>query len=299
MAKLSHNLEYLLVRVGSLLTNLMSARTTDRTAVAVGRFGYRAFSSRRRIATDNLTRALGQEYSSDEIDAISKRVFENTCRTLLEVSRSDKLSKKYLGRVVSGDSVEHVRKACKNGRGGIILTAHFGNWELLGAWLVAQGLGVDFVVGTQHNEKVNSILIEQRRRLGAGIIALPKNTRQIFKSIRAGRLPAMLADQHAPNGMILDFFGRPAATAKGVALFAVRANCPVFPFLMRRERFDRHIVMAGEPIYPPQTGDEEADIHSMTILHTQFVEGAIRQYPDQWLWTHRRWKVPEDSLQPA
>ena len=65
------------------------------------------------------------------------------------------------------------------------------------------------------------------------------------------------------------------------------------PFLIRRERYDRHVVMAGTPIYPPHSGDDEKDIEEMTIAYTKFFENGIREYPDQWMWTHRRWKLWE------
>jgi KDO2-lipid IV(A) lauroyltransferase len=88
----------------------------------------------------------------------------------------------------------------------------------------------------------------------------------------------------------MDFFGRPASIARGPALFAIRCGCPVIPLLLRRERHDRHVLIAGELIYPPKSGDEEADVRSMTARYVKFIEENIRRYPDQWLWTHNRWK---------
>jgi KDO2-lipid IV(A) lauroyltransferase len=83
--------------------------------------------------------------------------------------------------------------------------------------------------------------------------------------------------------------------AKGPALFAVRCGSPILPFLLRRERYDRHVIMAGDPIYPPESGDLEADILAMTEAYTRFFEDGIREYPDQWMWTHRRWKVRQPA----
>ena len=136
MAKLKHQVEYLLVKLAEAVANLFSAKTTDRLAVWLGRFGFRILPSRRKIAIDNLSHAFGDTKSSDEINEIARRVFENVVRSLFEVARFGRLDENFLHESVVGDDVDHVRKVCeKGGGGGIVLTAHFGNWELLWIWL--------------------------------------------------------------------------------------------------------------------------------------------------------------------
>jgi KDO2-lipid IV(A) lauroyltransferase len=151
---------------------------------------------------------------------------------------------------------------------------------------------MDFLIGTQHNAKVDDLLVGFRKAMGVGVIRLSTSARSVFKALKQNRVTGLVADQHASSGgVVTEFFGRPAATPRGPALFAIRANCPLLPMLIRRERYDRHVVIKGEPIYPPHSGDEEADIRQMTTAYTKFFEKSIRQYPDQWLWTHRRWKL--------
>ena len=131
-----------------------------------------------------------------------------------------------------------------------------------------------------------------RERLGAGVIVVPEQAKAVFRSLKANRFVTILADQHAPaSRVIIDFFGRPASVATGPALFAIRCDCPILPHVLIRENYDRHRVLKGPAIYPPHSGDREADISSMTMAYTGFLEETIRQHPDQWLWTHRRWKV--------
>jgi KDO2-lipid IV(A) lauroyltransferase len=151
---------------------------------------------------------------------------------------------------------------------------------------------MDFLMGTQHNEKIDKMLVGFRKAMGVGVIQLSTSTRSVFKALKQNHLTGLVADQHASSGGVaVQFFGRPAATPRGPALFAIRANCPLLPMMLHRERYDRHTVIKGIPIYPPNTGDEEADIAAMTIEYTKFFESVIRKYPDQWLWTHRRWKL--------
>ncbi|MDD3731936.1 MAG: lysophospholipid acyltransferase family protein [candidate division Zixibacteria bacterium] len=291
MAKLSHNIEYAAAYTGVKLAQLLSPRLADAFGVGLGMLTYAVLSSRRRIARENLKSAFGDRLSDEEINNIVKGVFRNIGRTLIEFSRFRISGLAGIKKVVRGDPAP-LEKVYAEGKGGIILTAHFGNWEMMGAWPAACGYPTDFLIGRQHNKKIDDLLIGFRETLGVGIISLAKSSRQVFKALKANHFTGIVSDQHNPaEGVVLDFFGRPAATPKGPALFAIRCGCPLLPCVLRRERYDRHTVIWGEPVYPPGSGDEEADIRTMTVAYTRFFEREITRYPDMWLWTHRRWKV--------
>jgi KDO2-lipid IV(A) lauroyltransferase len=234
---------------------------------------------------------MGDSLSDEQIEATAKEVFRNIGRMLFEFARLGKTRPEDINLIVHGEGRELFQKAVDEGRGGFLATAHFGNWELLGAWAAAQGFPVDLLVATQHNPLIDRMINRFRTSMGVGIVELATGSRGVFKTLRANRIAATAPDQHAPAGtVIMDFFGRPASIAKGPALFALRCDCPVIPILMRRERYDRHVLIPGELIYPPKSGDEEADIREMTGRYVRFIEENIRKYPDQWLWTHNRWK---------
>ena len=291
MAKLSHNLEYLLALTGISLAQLLSPRVADSFAAGLGSFAHAILTSRRRIAIENLARAMGDTLSAKEIEAITRRVFQNTGRTLVEFSRFGKCLQTMLDDYIVDDGLEHMQAVHDEGHGVVIVVPHFGSWELFGAWVATRGFPMDIITGVQHNEKVDRLLRGFRTEIGVGMIPVNRSVRGVFKSLKANRFVGLISDQHAPSGVVVKFFGRPAATPKGPAAFAVKAGAPVLPFMMRRERYDRHVVMAGEPIKSPASGDDEADIVAVTQEYTKFFESCIRQYPDQWLWTHRRWKV--------
>ncbi|MEW5994702.1 MAG: hypothetical protein AB1744_09925 [Candidatus Zixiibacteriota bacterium] len=292
MARLSHTIEYVGALAGTKLANLLSARAADRFGAALGSLAYRLWVSRRRVARDNLKQAFGASLTDEQISAISRNVFKNAGRTVVEFARFQRIGREGAKRIIVSDCLDLLQRIHSEGKGAVMLTAHFGNWELLGSWLAAMGFPVDFLVGEQHNKLVDDLLNGFRREMGVGIIPLRTSIRGIFKSLKANRFTGVVADQHAPSGyVVVEFFGRPAAAPKGPAAFAVKAGSPLVPFLMRRERYDRHVVMPGEPIYPPNSGNEDEDIEVMTKAYTEFFEDGIRQYPDQWLWTHRRWKL--------
>ena len=295
MASIGRNLEYAAALTGVKLAGLLSPQMADHLGGGLGNIAHLVLTSRKRIALYNLERALGAELTLAQRRRIVKEVFHNIGRSMVEFSRFNKLSLEDVRRLVIGPGEETLARVQGEGKGGMVVTAHFGNWELLGAWVAACGYPMDFLIGTQHNEKVDRLLVGFRESMGVGIIRLSTSSRQVFKALKANHMTGLVSDQHsASGGIVLDFMGRPASTPKGPALFSVRTGAPLLPFLLRRERYDRHILIPGEPIYPPNSGDEEVDIANMTRAYTKFFEQNIRKYPDQWMWTHRRWKVPEN-----
>jgi len=293
MASVKHRAEYALVRLLTGMAQRRSPEAADRLGVRLGRLAHRLVRSRRTIAHDNLQKAFGDSLSETDIHDIIRRVFENIGRTLIELARFPLLTPDRANQIVVPTPLEPLREQLARG-GGVLVVPHFGNWELLGVWSRVQELPVEVLVTTQHNLLVDAHLTKLRQSAGVKIIRAGSSVRQLFKALKGGKLVALASDQHATSGgLIVDFFGRPAAAPEGPALLALRANVPIFPFCMRRERFDRHVIMAGDPIVPPRAGDEATAIRAMTRHYMAFFEQWIRAYPDQWLWTHRRWKLPD------
>ncbi|MCP4684067.1 MAG: lysophospholipid acyltransferase family protein [bacterium] len=292
MASVKHQIEYLAAAFGRGIARTLTPRMADSFGAGLGSLVHRLMKSRRDLAFDNLKQGMGDGLSDEQISEIVRSVFRNIGRMFIEFARFGKTKPDDVNRIVVGKGAEGFREALEKGNGGFLATAHFGNWELLGAWVAAQGFPVDLLVATQHNPLVDRMINDFRSSMGVGIVELTTSSRGVFKTLRANRIAATAPDQHAPAGtVIMDFFGRPASIARGPALFAIRCKCPVIPVLLRRERYDRHVLIAGDLIYPPNSGDEDADVTAMTERYVRFIEENIRLYPDQWLWTHNRWKL--------
>ena len=159
MASVAHNLEYLATLSDAKLAQSLSEESADWLGERVGNLMYRVLSSRRRVALVNLKRALGDQYSDDQLEAITRKVFDNIGQTLVEFSRFEKLGLDGVRRIVTGPGRELFENAHDEGNGAILLTAHFGNWELMGAWVATLGYPMDILVGTQHNQKVNDLVL--------------------------------------------------------------------------------------------------------------------------------------------
>jgi KDO2-lipid IV(A) lauroyltransferase len=290
--KTSHGVEYAAVWALAKAVQLLPGRAADWLAVSLGKIGYYALASRRRIARRNLQRAFGDEKTPTEIEGIIKEVFVNISRSLVEFCRQPKMKKEKILEIISSDGEEHIERALQEGKGAMLISGHFGNWELLGGWVAARGYPLDFLVGEQHNKKVNDLVISFRESLGVGIIPIGVSARRVIKSLRANRMVAVVSDQHAASGgAIVQFFGRPASTPKGPAAFAAKVGCPVICGVLARLGYNRHRAIIMPPIYSPNSGDDERDIFEITQKYTAEFERLIRQYPSQWMWTHRRWKL--------
>jgi len=293
MATLSHHLEYAAARAGIAVANLLSARAADRLGAGLGMIAHGLLTSRRRIASDNIKHAFGDALSEKEIAALVREVFANIGRTVIELARYRKTRAQGILELADPAPLEILHETLREGRGVVLATAHYGNWEILAAFLAQSGIPTDALALTQSNPKINELVINLRRRMGINILEVPANARQVLRSLTENRLVLMAADQHASAGtLVMDFFGRPAAVARGPALFSARCGCPIVPMLLCRERFDRHVIITGPVIRPPESGDQEADIRAMTGAYLSFLEHNIRLRPDQWLWTHNRWKLP-------
>jgi len=291
MAKLSHNLEYWLACAGVGLARALPDRAADSLARWLGRVAHRLLASRRRVAAENLRRAFGEELDEARCRRVVREVFEHIGCSLFEMARmSGRTNRIGPPEFQDQPAVEAMARLKREGKGAITVSAHFGGFELIGSWFAAQDVAMNLLTGVQHNPKVNALA--DRMRGVYGVPTIPVNRpKRVFSLLRRGEFLALLSDQHAPDGIVVDFFGRPAKTPQGPAAFAVRCGSPILPVLLRRDAYNRRTVMCGEPIYPPNSGDKEADMKAMTQAYTSYFESVIREFPGQWLWTHKRWKV--------
>jgi KDO2-lipid IV(A) lauroyltransferase len=171
------------------------------------------------------------------------------------------------------------------------VAAHHGNWELLGAFLAAKGIVPNVVVRGMDNRLFEDYVNANRTRLGMAIAHDTKGVRVITDGLRNGRFIAVLADQGVLGlaSSFATFFGRPAKTPRGFAVFALRFEAGTVFMDMLREPNGRFRVVF-EPIQVERTGDKERDVDAMVERYSQILEKWVRLYPEQYFWQHRRWR---------
>lgn len=184
---------------------------------------------------------------------------------------------------VSG--LERFEAARARGRGVVVVTAHFGNWDLCAASQAMRGVRLHVVTKDLVDRGVNALWMSRRRRAGVVLHAAKGSMRSLLAALRAGETVGLVVDQATPGGVVLPFFGRPAETSATPAVLAARTGAAMLPvFLFRDEDGTGHELRIGEEI---EVGDVAT---TLARIHAE-LEAAIRERPELWLWLHRRWKV--------
>ena len=296
--RIEHRIEYAatqgLVRTCSAVPLVVSRRF----GAALGWLAWRVFRVRRRVVLDNL-RLSFPGLTDDAVDRIAVESYRNMGRALVEFAAFRGLTSEELMGMVAIEGLENCDAALGGGRGAIFFTGHFGNWELLGAVLARCGYPLH-VTDTNHtNKRVHGIISDLRRRQGMQIIAPSEPMSAITGLLAANQFVAYLADQDARHhGIFVDFFGRPASTVRGPAVFAIRRDCPIVPCFLIREGCDRHRAVFEAPMRPdPDLRGREA-VAELTQRFTRLLERYVREHPGQYFWTHRRWKTKPEGAAP-
>jgi KDO2-lipid IV(A) lauroyltransferase len=256
-----------------------------------GRLAYRLDGRHRRIARENLLRAYAGSLSESEVTALVQAVFENLGRTAVDVARSGAVLQEPDTWRVEG--LDRLLAARARGKGVLILTAHFGPWELLPLMAALRYEPIHVVARPMDNPWLDDLVTRLRERGGNRVIRKHDALPMIIKLLRGGGTVGMLIDQHVAEqqGVVVPFFGRPASTVSAPALIAIRSGAAVVPAGVVREAPGRYCVQVAEEVTVERTGDLKTDVVVNTARFTRSLERIIRGRPDHWFWVHRRWKT--------
>ena len=247
-------------------------------------------TKRRMIAYANLKAAF-PEKSCRELKRINKAHFENLGMNVIELLKLPFMAKDYLGSHVKLENADTIKSGLEKGKGVIVLTAHFGNWEIASLAASLNGYTMSVFAREQKYERLNNLLNEFRQSTGCKVIAKGFSVKDIIKTLHNNGIVAMLSDQDAgANGVFVDFFNRPASTAQGIIAFSSKTGASILPSFIARVGIDKHVARAGEPLELINTGDKEKDAKANLQKIAGILEDQVRKFPEQWLWAHKRWK---------
>jgi len=264
----------------------------------LGSFVWHTRLYRRHVVLDNLRGAFGGEMDEAALERLARAFYRNLGMTLMEFLAFDRLDKAGICARVAVDNLEHYRAVVDAGRGGLLVSGHFGNWELLGARVAALGSRVNFIVKTQSNPDVDRVQNAIRERAGLGIIRAGASIKEMIRALRRQELIGMVADQDAgADGHFVEFMGRPASVFKGTAYFAWKLQVPVLTGFIYRQPDGTHRVEIDEPFAADPAWDEATAVDRLTRMYIERLERAVRRAPEQYFWVHRRWKTrpPQDD----
>ena len=297
---LRQGLEALALRGLGVVARILPFELASDLGALIGRGAHALLARRRAIAIENLTRALGPEPGGVPAPLVARRVFEQIGRSFVEFLALPGQSLEAILARVEFDGFEPAAAMAREGRAAVLLTGHFGNWELFGAAMRARCGSMKYVLPRQTNAASDVYLNQVRAKLGIEAIPIGLGMRGAVRSLREGTFVAMLPDQDARGvGIHVEFFGRLASTPSGPARIAMSAGVPILTGVLERAgrgRFRARMVSALTPD-PARAKDEE--IHRLTAEITRALEEAIRERPDHWYWIHRRWKTPPPQTTSA
>jgi KDO2-lipid IV(A) lauroyltransferase len=284
--------EYLALRGGVSLLNMFEIDDCLQGARGVGSLMYRLDRRHRVRGIANIRRCL-PHVSQDEAERIVEASMQHFLQLGVEVMFTTRLISldSWAERVKLTDLGEALEVMLSD-RPTVMVTGHFGNWELLGYVLATVGLDMDAIARPIDNPMLNRWLLGVRERQGMRIITKWGATERMARVMNTGGMLGFIGDQNAgDNGMFVPFFGRLASAYKSIGLLAMNFNAPVVCGYARRTDKTFHYEMGTtDIIYPEDWADQPDPLYYLTARYTRAMEAMVRLCPEQYLWIHRRWK---------
>jgi len=299
MAKKERNdlidrLQYLGLRLASMALHCWPIETNLAWARGVGDIMYHLDRRHRERALGNLRRSFPDMPLAQQLQ-IARRSMQQLFMLFVEVLFTTRLIRidTYTRHVELENFRTTLDLLLRRERGLIMLTGHYGNWEILGYVLATLGFETTSIARPLDNPYVNRWLLGVREKQGQRIIAKKGATEEILKALEQKGAVGFIADQNAgKKGMFVDFFGRKASTYKSIGLLAMQYEVPVVVGYARRvgEAFQFKVGMQ-DVIYPSDWENSEDPLRYITQRYTSALEAIVREDPGQYLWVHRRWKT--------
>jgi KDO2-lipid IV(A) lauroyltransferase len=263
----------------------------------LGDLVWKVFRFRRKVVLDNLGASFAPRMDAGQRRAVARSFYRNLGMTLMEFLAFPRTSPEDLENLVEIENRHYLDEVLAEGRGGLLVSGHFGNWEYLATRLVAAGYKVNFIVKSQANARIDGMQNRIRTRAGIGILRSGTAVKEMILALRRREFIGLLADQDAgKDGVFTEFLGRQASVFRGTAYLAWKLRCPIITGHILRLADGRHRLVVEPPIYPDPDWDEETAVRKLTEFHVQRLDAAVRKAPDHYYWLHRRWKTrpPEE-----
>lgn len=295
-------LEYGTMRLLRAVVGCLPPALAVNLGAAMGAVAARIAPVRRDTVRKNLRIAFGDSISRGEENRLVAEAYKHLGMMMAEGFAGYRRGATWTkARITEVEGLEAVEQHLGSGRGAITVTGHFGNWELLASYEAPLGRPRATLAKKLHNHHMQDDVERQRRSLGTHIIwAGERNVpAEILKVLNAGGVVNFLADQDMrTEGIFVPFFGRPASTTPGPALFAIRKDVPLIPVFIVRLGPLSHRLVIRPPIFPEAAGEGCRDerVAKLTGLFVRELEDIVRLYPAQYFWFHRRWKTTPEAV---
>ena len=266
-------------------------------APAIGRFLWNFLPFRREVIVENLRRVYAERVGGDEIVRLAQAHYAHLARHVGEFLRFRWMSAAKRTAMVRVENLDLLRAVHARGKGVLILTGHFGNWEvatIAGVQKFPEAHGrFHFVRRAIKPRWLESLVTRRFQRAGFGVLPKRGSLDALVERLEAGDLVVFPFDQHARgrDGVVVEFFGYPAGTFRSLAIIAQATGAPVMPAASWRERDGSHVLRFEEPLEPVACEDANEELRRNTRSYNAALERLVVRHPEQWWWVHRRWKA--------
>jgi len=254
---------------------------------------YLAHGKLRRVGKRNLDIAF-PEMGAGEKRRILRALFAGLGRQLAEFCMFPRYTRETISKIAIYEGLENFTAAQSKGKGVLLLTGHFGAWEVGSFAHSLYGHPLKIVVRDLDNPLVDELVKRYRTLHGNETVDNRQFARGLISAMRANETVGILMDTNMtpPQGVFVDYFGVPAATASGLARLALHTGAAVVPAFTIWDPALRKYRIIFAPAMPlARSGDIESDVLSNTAAFTRKLQEYAEKYPEQWLWIHRRWKT--------
>lgn len=267
--------------------------------------GFYLFHGFRKRSIANLSVALGERLEGKRISEITRASLRNFFRDVAELGFAFETPPEAIRAEIALQGREHLEAALAKGKGVIALSAHIGNFFMVGTRLASEGYPVHVLVKQAGNGRLSRLLDQCRLEVGQKTIhARPRRKafRELLQVLRLNGIAMVIADEYrSGEGVSVPFFGRPVAARRGPATLALRSGAAVVPVYLIREPSGGLRLIIEPELELVRSGEIQPDVEKNTLLFTQWLERVVRSYPEQWNWTTVRWQessrgAPTESL---
>jgi len=287
---------YYLAVIGGFFIAILPLKLARFLADLAGRLAFSFGGKEKKRALENMRFAF-PEKTDAEIRQIARQVFSNLCRNAVEWIHAYKLNKKNVDKWIESEDFEKIDLALSKGKGIIILSSHFGNWELASFCYSFRGYRATAIVRRIYFNPYDRFINRMRKSKNVNVVYRGDSPRKFFKILRNNESLGILADQDmdSVDGVFVDFFGKPAYTPTGPVQLSMATGAPIIPCFVIWEK-NKHRLILEDPIVLEAKETKEETIKYNTQKWSRILESYVRKYPDHWVWMHRKWKTTPEKI---
>lgn len=286
-------LEHIALRVVFMIMQAFPIDWNLRTARLLARIWPWIMPRHRQRAITNLAASYGKTLTPAQIELIADRCLESVTMFAVEAICLPRLINRFTWpRYIKPVNFQETLDLLMGGKGLILVTGHYGSFELVGHLLANLGFNMTAVMRPLDNAYINDFLVNARRTHGLTLLDKKGATADAERILTNGGTLGFIGDQDAGRkGLFVDFFGRPASTYKSIGLLAMTAQCPIVVGYARRQgKVAQYEVGVQRVIHPHEWETQEDPLRWITEAYSRAIEAFVRDEPEQYLWIHRRWK---------